>query len=103
MDSPSDAGPDRDTAAARTWVEKVHPISAGVKGGIVGGLYMPLPAMIYGLVSGHGIWLPVNLLAGMMLPGVGEMSLEELERFQPSLLLIGAIIHVTVSLIVGLL
>ena len=31
---------------------KVHPISAGIKGGIVGGLIMPIPAMIYGLVSG---------------------------------------------------
>src|SRR2546430_8947283 len=44
--------------------EKVHPISAGVKGGIAGGLVIPLPALIYGLVSGQGIWYPVNLLAG---------------------------------------
>src|SRR5947209_20588832 len=28
--------------------EKVHPISAGVKGGIVGGLVMPLPALVFG-------------------------------------------------------
>ena len=32
------------------------PISAGIKGGIVGGLVMPLPALAYGLFSGHGIW-----------------------------------------------
>ena len=42
----------------------------GVKGGILGGLVIPLPALTYGLVSGHGIWYPVNLLAGMVLPGV---------------------------------
>src|SRR5437868_4501223 len=36
--------------------EAVHPLSAGVKGGIIGGLVMPLPALLYGLVSGHGIW-----------------------------------------------
>ena len=26
--------------------EEVHPISAGIKGGIVGGLVMPMPALI---------------------------------------------------------
>ena len=50
--------------------EKVHPISAGVKGGVLGGLVMPLPALAYGLASGNGIWFPVNLLAGMVIPGV---------------------------------
>jgi len=54
--------------------EAVHPISAGIKGGIVGGLVMPLPALLYGLVSGHGIWYPVNLLAGMAVPGIGSMT-----------------------------
>src|SRR5215469_13402808 len=29
--------------------ERVHPISAGIKGGIVGGLVMPLPALAYGV------------------------------------------------------
>lgn len=81
--------------------EKVHPISAGIKGGIVGGLIMPIPAMLYGIISGHGIWLPINLLAGMVLPNVDE-STRELEQFQPSLLLLGIFIHVTVSLIMGL-
>ena len=51
---------------------EVHPISAGIKGGIVGGLVMPVPALTYGLLSGHGLWYPVNLLAGMVLPGVGS-------------------------------
>ena len=38
--------------------EAIHPISAGIKGGIIGGLVMPLPAFLYGLVSHHGIWYP---------------------------------------------
>ena len=62
---------------------EVHPISAGIKGGIIGGLVMPLPALTYGLLSGHGLWYPVNLLAGMVLPGVGRMSVAELEQFRP--------------------
>ena len=82
--------------------EKVHPVSAGVKGGIVGGLVMPLPALAYGLLSGHGIWWPVNLLAGMVLPGIGRMSDDELEQFHPTLLVLGLVIHVVVSLILGL-
>ena len=68
---------------------KVHPVSAGIKGGIVGGLVMPLPALAYGLLSGHGIWWPVNLLAGMVLPGVGSMSADELEQFHPTLFVLG--------------
>jgi hypothetical protein len=81
---------------------KVHPISAGIKGGLVGGLVMPLPALVYGLVSGYGIWYPVNLLAGMVLPGVGELSVAELMAFHPMLLVLGISIHIVVSLIMGL-
>lgn len=83
--------------------EKVHPISAGIKGGIVGGLVMPIPAMLYGLVSGHGIWLPINLLSGMVLPHVGDMSAAELEQFHLPLFITSFCIHAVTSLIVGLL
>src|SRR5581483_1811553 len=61
--------------------ENVHPISAGVKGGIIGGLVMPIPALLYGVISRHGIWFPINLLAGMVLPGVDEMDVPQLEAF----------------------
>jgi hypothetical protein len=83
--------------------ERVHPISAGVKGGAIGGLVMPLPALLYGVLSGHGIWYPINLLAGMVLPYVGEMTVSQLERFNPSLLLLAVFIHVVLSVVVGLL
>jgi hypothetical protein len=81
---------------------KVHPVSAGIKGGLVGGLVMPLPALIYGMLSGHGIWWPVNLLAGLVLPGIERMSVDELQRFHPTLLIAGILIHIVVSLILGL-
>ncbi len=63
---------------------------------------MPLPVLVYGLLSGHGIWWPVNLLAGMVIPGVGGMSGSELEQFNPGLLIAGILIHIVVSLVLGL-
>ncbi len=82
--------------------EAVHPISAGVRGGIIGGLVMPVPALLYGLISGHGIWYPVNLLAGMVLPGVGNMTEAQLEQFSLSLLLTGIVIHAITAVVFGL-
>ncbi|HEX4149812.1 MAG TPA: hypothetical protein VHY20_12525 [Pirellulales bacterium] len=82
--------------------EQVHPISAGIKGGIAGGIVMPLPALAWGLASGHGIWFPVNLLAGMLLPGVGDMSLAELEKFNGLLLGVAVAIHIVLSVVMGL-
>lgn len=83
--------------------EKVHPISAGVKGGLLGGLVMPLPALAYGLLSGHGIWYPVNLLAGMVLPGIENMTIAELEKPRLVLFVVGVLIHVVNSVVFGLL
>jgi hypothetical protein len=82
--------------------QKVHPISAGIKGGLVGGLVLPIPALIYGLVSGHGIWYPVNLLAGMALPNIGQMSEAELAKFHLLYLSVGLCIHLATSLVAGL-
>ncbi len=82
--------------------EQVHPLSAGIKGGIVGGIVMPLPALTYGVLSGHGLWYPVNLLAGMVLPGVDAMSVEQLREFQIPLLLTAVVIHVVMSVTLGL-
>lgn len=82
--------------------ESVHPLSAGIKGGLVGGLVMPLPALLYGILSKHGIWYPVNLLSGMVLPSVGTMTVAELEQFHLTFLLLGIFIHATISVVFGL-
>jgi hypothetical protein len=81
---------------------EVHPISAGIKGGIIGGLVMPVPAIIWSLSSGHGPWYAANLLAGMLLPGVDRMSIAELEQFRPSLLLVAIVIHAVNSVVFGM-
>jgi hypothetical protein len=81
---------------------EVQPISAGVRGGILGGVVMPVPAIIWGLVSGNGLWYPINLLAGMVLPGVGKMAVPELQQFHATLLLVAIVIHITMSIVIGL-
>ena len=81
-----------------------HPISSGVKGGIVGGLLMPIPALAYGILSDHGIWFPVNLLAGIVLPGIsGEHDCISSTIFSSVRLSWRFSIHATFSLTFGLL
>ena len=82
--------------------EKIHPISAGVKGGILGGLVMPIPALTYGVISGHGIWFPVNLLAGMVVPGITGATEAQLEAFSLGSLILATIVHAALSVSFGL-
>jgi hypothetical protein len=83
--------------------ESFHPISTGVKGGLVGGLVMPIPALAYGLLSGHGPWFPINLLAGIVVPGITGETEAQLEQFQLGALVIAILVHITFSLTFGLL
>ena len=82
--------------------QDVHPVSAGLKGGLAGGAVMPVPALLWGLISGHGLWYPVNILAGIVLPAVGKMTVPELEQFNASLLMVALVIHVVMSVVIGL-
>jgi hypothetical protein len=80
----------------------VHPISAGIRGGLCGGLLMPVPAVIWGILSGHGIWYPVNLLAGVVAAGLGQRPIADLEKFHMSLFMVGLVLHGVMSLVIGL-
>ncbi|HZZ72338.1 MAG TPA: hypothetical protein VFE24_08795 [Pirellulales bacterium] len=80
----------------------VHPISAGIKGGLLGGLVMPIPALLYGWLSGQGLWYAVNLLAGMAIPGISNLSARELGAFHGNYFLVAIVIHAATSLAAGL-
>jgi hypothetical protein len=82
--------------------EKVHPISAGIKGGMWGGAVISIPAAIYSLATGHTVWYPINLLAGMVIPGVENMTVAQLDELNISFLLTGLFIHVVSSLVFGM-
>jgi hypothetical protein len=80
---------------------EVYPVSAGIRGGIAGGIVMAVIAEGYGIVSHHGIWYPINLLvAGFYAPAL-ESTGEQLRAFDPWLLLFGVLIHGLTSLLVG--
>jgi hypothetical protein len=88
----------------RAWLPlEIHPISAGLKGGLAGSVAMAILAMIYGLSSGNGIWYPINLLAAGFLASTSTETTEQLAAFQMGVLLIAIPIHLVTSLLVGLL
>ena len=79
---------------------QIYPKAAGVRGGLAGGVAMAILAMLYGVVSGHGIWYPINLLAAGVFPGA---TAEQLTAFYPAAFGVAVLIHVLVSTLVGLL
>ena len=82
--------------------ETVHPYSSGIVAGLAGGAVMAVLACLYGLVAQHSIWYPVNLLSGVVLPGVGLQTVEQLRQFDPTATGVALIGHVTLSILVGI-
>jgi hypothetical protein len=82
---------------------EIYPISAGVKGGLAGSVAMAVVAMLYGLVSQHSIWYPINLLAAGFLPASMTDTAASIAAFSLSVFFIATTIHLIISLVVGLL
>ena len=80
---------------------EIYPISAGVKGGLAGSVAMAVLALLYGIISGHGIWYPINLLAAGFFPTRTTMA--QIAAFHWDALIIASILHLICSLLVGLL
>src|ERR1700758_1037577 len=80
---------------------EIYPISAGFKGGLAGGAVMAVLAALYGVISGHGIWYPINLLSAGFFPA--RVTTEQIAAFHWDALIIATILHLICSSLVGLL
>jgi len=81
----------------------VHPYSAGVIGGVLGGIGMGIIACLYGVIAQGSLWYPVNLLAAAALPSLAEAGPAELKAFHLSGFVVALFSHGFISLLVGLL
>lgn len=82
---------------------EVHPYSAGVKGGIVGGAAMAIVACAYGVYAYNSVWYPINLLAATAMPSMAQANLAELKAFALLPFVVAFISHGVISIFVGLL
>jgi hypothetical protein len=88
----------------RAWLPvEIHPVSAGVKGGLAGSAAMAILAMLYGVLSHKSIWYPINLLAAGFFPAAMKETTAQLDAFHLRAFLIAVPIHLVTSLLVGLL
>src|SRR6516165_4594557 len=88
----------------RAWLPlKTYPISAGLKGGLAGGVAMALLACTYGLLKAGSIWYPINLLAATVYAESLKLSPAQLNSFHADSFAIALGLHAVVSTLVGLL
>jgi hypothetical protein len=92
------AGPHR----ARLPVE-VYPLSAGIRGGIAGGVAMAALAVLHGLINHASLWYTINLLAAAASARLSSASPEALLAFSAEGLALALVIHSVLSVMVGLL
>jgi hypothetical protein len=90
---------DLDRVRANLPIE-LYPVSAGLRGGLGGGVAMAILAVLYGVVSGHGVWYPINLLAAGFFPAA---TIAELSSFQAEPFAIAVVIHSFTSVLIGVL
>jgi len=80
---------------------EIYPMSAGVKGGLAGSVAMAVLAVTYGTISRRGVWYPINVLAAGFFPG--RHTAEQIGAFHWDSLLIASVLHLLISISVGLL
>jgi len=84
-------------------LESYNILLVGIRGGLAGGLAMTVPAAIFGLIAYHSIWYPINLLAAGGFISWATESDAFLAQFHLEGLLAASAIHLTASILVGLL
>ncbi|MAJ46866.1 MAG: hypothetical protein CBC35_06105 [Planctomycetes bacterium TMED75] len=76
-------------------------IRSGIIGGLAGGTAMAVVALVWGAIN-FSVWMPVNLLAAMVLSSYDTFDAASLEQFSISGLFTALGIHLSMSVMVGL-
>jgi hypothetical protein len=93
-------GPD----LVRAWLPlETYPVSAGIKGGLAGGVAMAVMACAYGLLKAGRIWYPINLLAATVYAESLKLGPAQLNSFHADSFAIALALHGIGSILVGLL
>jgi hypothetical protein len=88
----------------RAWLPlRTHPISAGLKGGLGGAAAMAVLACAYGFLKAGSIWYPINLLAASVYAQSSKLVGSQLYAFHADSFVIALLLHVLISMAVGLL
>jgi hypothetical protein len=82
---------------------ETYPVSAGIKGGLAGGVAMAVLACLYGFLKQGSIWYPINLLAATVYAQSLQFGTIPLSAFHLSSFSLAVVIHLITSLLVGLL
>jgi len=91
-------------ALVRAWLPvETYPISAGLKGGLAGGVAMAVLACTYGLLKAGNIWYPINLLAATVYAQSLKLGPAQLNSFHADGFAIALLLHGIGSVFVGLL
>src|SRR5262249_42905807 len=80
---------------------EVQPLSAGIRGGLVGAGAMAMCAAVYGIVVQGSVWYPPNLLPAVAGPPQGEAAPPALAAFGGVALAVGLAPHGVTSVLVG--
>jgi hypothetical protein len=80
-----------------------YAVTAGLRGGIAGGIVMILPALLYGYLAQHSIWYAVNLLGGAGVAHWTNATTADIAAFHWNGLITATIIHAAICLLIGLL
>ncbi len=88
----------------RAWLPlETYPVSAGLKGGLAGGVAMAVLACAYGLLKAGSVWYPINLLAATVYAQSLKLAPAQLNSFHADSFAIALVLHGIGSVFVGLL
>src|SRR5262249_34663096 len=78
-------------------------VFAGIAGGLAGGAAMAVPAVSWAAGRGRGFWYPINLLAGLLLPGPGSLEGAWVRQIHAGWSLVACVVHALLSISSGVL